>query len=76
MDSALAIRPDDAEALSGRGDVLRELKRLDEALASYDKAITLKPDHADAWNNRGLALWELKRLDEALVSFDKASAFM
>ena len=51
-----------------------ELKRLDEALASYDKAIALKPDYAEAFNNRGIALKELKRLDEALASYDKAIA--
>jgi hypothetical protein len=31
---------------------LGELKRFDEALASYDKAIALRPDHAEAFNNR------------------------
>jgi Flp pilus assembly protein TadD len=32
------------------------LKRLDEALASYNKALALKPDYAQAFNNRGVAL--------------------
>ena len=32
------------------------LKRLEEALASYDKALALKPDYAEALNNRGNAL--------------------
>ena len=52
----------------------KDLKRLDEALASYDKAIALKPDYAEAYNNRGNALKDLKRLDEALASYDKAIA--
>ena len=51
-----------------------ELKRLEEALASYDKAIALKPDYAEAFNNRGIALRQLKRFDEALASYDKAIA--
>ena len=51
-----------------------ELKRLDEALASYDKAIALSPDYAEAFSNRGVALMELKRLDVALASYDKAIA--
>ena len=46
-----------------------ELKRLEEALASYDKAIALKPDYAEAFNNRGNALRELEHLDEALASY-------
>ena len=34
----------------------KDLKRPEEALASYDKAIALKPDYAEAYNNRGNAL--------------------
>ena len=40
----------------------KSLKRLDEAMASYDKALALKPDYAEAFNNHGNALQELKRL--------------
>ena len=53
---------------------MQELKRLDEALSSYDKAISIKPDYAEAYSNRGNALRELKRLDEALINFEKAIA--
>jgi hypothetical protein len=35
--------------------VLLGLKRIDDALASYDAAIALRPDHAGAHWNRGLA---------------------
>ena len=52
--------------------MLQELKRFDEALASYDKALALKPDYAEAFNNRGVTLKELKQLDEALASYEKA----
>ena len=62
------------EALNNRGMALHELRRLDEALAFYDKALAIRPDYADALNNRGAALHELKRLDEALESYDKALA--
>ena len=50
-----------AEAYSNRGIALRDLKRPEEALASYDKAIALKPDYAEADNNRGTALLDLRR---------------
>jgi predicted O-linked N-acetylglucosamine transferase (SPINDLY family) len=73
-DKAIALKPDYAEAYCDRGNILHELKRLDEALASYDKAIALKPDIAEALNNRGAILHELKRYGEALVSYDKAIA--
>ena len=49
-----------------------DLKRLEEALASYDKAIALKPDNAEAHNNRGNVLYDLKRYDEAFAAYDTA----
>ena len=61
-------------ALNNRGNALQELKRFEEALASYDRALALKPDYAEALNNRGIALQELKRLEEALASYDRALA--
>src|SRR5262249_30347374 len=63
-----------AETFNNRGNTLQELKRFDEALASYDKAIALKPDYAEALNNSGNALQALERFDEALASYDKAIA--
>ena len=64
----------DVEGREARGAALHELKRLDEALVSYDKALAINPKYADAYNNRGSALKELKRTDEALASYDKALA--
>ena len=55
-----------------RGVTLHELRRFDEALASYDRALTLQPNEADVLNNRGLALDKLKRHDEALASCSRA----
>ncbi len=69
---AIEINPKGPEAYSNRGNVLKELKRLDEALTSYDRAIELKSDYAEAYSNRGNVLKELKRLDEALTSYDRA----
>ena len=74
IDVALKLNPELASAYNNRGHALKALRRLDEALASYDKAIVLKPDHAEAFNNRGVALKELRRFEEALASYDKALA--
>jgi hypothetical protein len=52
---ALASRPDYAEAFANRGVLLYDLKRFDEALASYDSAIALRPDYADAHFFKGLS---------------------
>ena len=41
---SLQINPNQPYALINRGNALQDLKRLDEALASYDRAIVLKPD--------------------------------
>ena len=62
----LRCSPNFAEALFNRGWTLHELKRLEEALASYDRALTVRPDLAEALYNRGLTLHELKRFEEAL----------
>jgi hypothetical protein len=50
------------------------LRRLEEAVASFDRALAIRPDNAKAHYNRGNALNELKRFDEALVSCDRAIA--
>ena len=69
---AININPNNAAAYSNRGNALKTLKLLDEAIASYETAIKLKPDYAEAHSNRGNALLDLKRLDEAIVSYDRA----
>jgi tetratricopeptide (TPR) repeat protein len=53
---------------------LHELRRFDEALASYDRALAMRPDYAEALFNRGITLQELKRFEEALASHDCALA--
>ena len=72
IDRALALRPDNAAALSNRALSLRALGRAHEALACCDRALAVKPDFADAHNNRGLALAALKRPAEALKSYEAA----
>jgi predicted O-linked N-acetylglucosamine transferase (SPINDLY family) len=70
----VAANADSAERHSNRGFALAELKRWDEALASFDRAIALKTGSAEVYSNRGVVLKELQRPDEALASFDKAIA--
>jgi tetratricopeptide (TPR) repeat protein len=71
-DRAIELRPDYAEALFNRGNILHELKQFEEALASYDRLLNLRPDYAEALFNRGNTLHELKRFEEALASYDRA----
>jgi tetratricopeptide (TPR) repeat protein len=58
-----------------RGNILDELGRLDDAIASYDKAIEFKPSDPIAWSNRGVSLHRLGRFDEAIASYNKAIEF-
>ncbi|MDB9512327.1 tetratricopeptide repeat protein [Kamptonema animale CS-326] len=51
---------------------LDNLRRNEEALASFDKAIEIKPDYHEAWKNRAVALDDLGRYEEAIASCDKA----
>ena len=60
-----------AEALVNRGNMLRQQRRHDEALASFEQAIALEPDRAEAFLSRGNALQELRRIEEALASYDR-----
>jgi protein O-GlcNAc transferase len=53
LDKALAINPRHVEAHSDRGFVLRELGRIEEALAAFEAAVALKSDHRMAFG--GLA---------------------
>ena len=66
------MRPDYAEALYNRGNTLHELKRFEEALASYDRALTVRPDYAQAQNKLGMTLVELGHLSEARAALEQA----
>jgi predicted O-linked N-acetylglucosamine transferase (SPINDLY family) len=74
IDRAIKLTPNTALFFNNRGAVLRDLKRLDEALASYDRALAIKPDYTEAFNNRGNTLRALKRFDDALASYNRALA--
>src|SRR5262249_40691351 len=74
FDRAIALRPDYAQAFNNRGLTLAELKRSDEAVASFDQAIAIDPAYAGAYNNRGTAFQELGNPGQALKDFDHAIA--
>jgi tetratricopeptide (TPR) repeat protein len=79
FDQVLAL-PTETEALHAkahvlRGDSLRQLDRLTEAVATYDRVIALRPKFADAWVGRGLALRNLGEFDDAIDHFDTALEF-
>lgn len=55
-----------------RGEVLRRLKRYDEALSSFKQAVQLNSNLAEGWFRCGFALQLLGRDREAVGAYDKA----
>ena len=74
IDAALKINAGISDAHFNRGNVLKKLGRLDEALASYDAAAALKPDDPLILNSRGTVLRELNRFADALVDLNAVIA--
>src|SRR5262249_34253059 len=58
---AIKVAPKHAAAHNLLGGALKELGRLDEALASVDRAISHQPDFMDAYVNRADLLMALNR---------------
>ena len=69
---ALALNPNDHDAINQMGRVAFERGNLESSLAYYRRALALKPDLADVHNNIGNVLKELGQLDEAQKSFLEA----
>jgi len=56
-----------------RGIVLRDLDRLDEAAAAFDKAIKLKPEAGYAYVQRGWIYEKQGRFKQALADYERAT---
>lgn len=69
---AVGVNPSSAAACWHMGIALADLKRPEEALASFDRALELQPDYVEALVNRGNLLQELGRPEEARHSFSSA----
>ena len=69
LQKAAELLPDDADAHSNLGNALKDLRQLDDAVASYRRALEIKPDYAEAHCNLGVALKGLGQLDDAVASY-------
>ncbi len=56
FERSLFINPSQANILYDCGVCLKDLRRLDEALVSFDRAIALMPDYIDAYFIRSITL--------------------
>jgi len=72
-DQAINLNPQDVLSHLGKGDALREMKKYEEAIRTYNKANEIKQD-GNAYAGIGFALMELGRYEEAINAFHKASS--
>lgn len=74
-DQLVARQPGNADAWNNRGVALRELGRLDDAIASFSRALAINPGYAGALLNRGVVLG-LDRNDHAaaIPDLERAAA--
>jgi len=70
---AIALDAEYPEAHHTHGLALRQLQRVEDAVASFDRAIALKPDYVEAIYQRGLANAALGRFEAALADYDQAA---
>jgi tetratricopeptide (TPR) repeat protein len=71
---AAARRAAQIDLLMGKGQVLLDLDRAEEALACFDGALKLDPAHAEALVKKGEALEGARQPDEAIACYDRAIA--
>ena len=72
--AAAGIEPANPFLHYNLGNVLRELGRYEDAIASYRRALEIDPANASALNNCGAVLFDLGRYDAAIAAYDRAIA--
>lgn len=68
----LQRRPDDAGALTLKGNALRVCGKPDEALLCYQRVLALRPKSAEGYCNLGAAYQTLGRYPEAIAAYEQA----
>ena len=74
IERAIALEPDEAEHHALRSHVLRDLRRLDDALAAADESIRLDPHLTDTHVARGWVRYRQERWADAEASAREALA--
>ena len=72
FDKALALEPDNVQALIRRGDALSQLGETSRGLVDLDRAIALSPDYAQGYFYRGLIHSRRNELWSALADYNSA----
>lgn len=66
---AIALNPDNKEALVQLGYISTRFNKYDDAISYYKRAITVDPDYSEAKNNLGVLYLDLEKWDEAITYF-------
>ena len=69
---AVQLQPGHADAWSNMGDVLRDMGKVDQSLASLRQALSLRPNSAGLFNKIGILLHEQGHLDDAVAHVQEA----
>jgi tetratricopeptide (TPR) repeat protein len=72
LDEALALEPDNTDALIKKGAVLERLQRLPEAIDCYDRAIARDNTITMAYLYKGAVFNRMERYSEALECYEQA----
>ena len=67
--NAIKLKPDYAEANNSCGVILKELKKHEDAIKSFNLAIKFNKNYAEAYYNLGHFFFERKKYNEALENF-------
>ena len=74
FDHALALEPGAVNAWSWQGSLLKELGRLAESQAAYERALACDTAGILSWEERARMLhYELQRYEEALVAYEQVA---
>lgn len=74
LDDALAIDPDDWDALSLRASISVQIRRLDNATATFERMLALRPDVSFVWMNYAYLLKTTGSFGEAVAAYRTAIA--
>lgn len=69
---AVALAPDNVDALIGRARLRRRFQDFDGALKDYNRIIELRPEIAATWSHRGMVKKKNKDLNGAVSDYNRA----
>jgi len=70
LNKALEIDPQNEKAWYNKGTMLLKIRKLDDAVSSFEKVLNINPKNSYALFNKGLALLYASKFHEALDCFE------